>query len=112
MEDLTYTCGAQLQDLDLSGKLAEVYIRDMRCYDPIEKLYYSTGKYEEICIYCGGEENLTSKEGAYPQCIDCSKKRANYEEEVNNLFSNHNYNIFIDIFVVFLKPWLNNEIMT
>ncbi len=71
LDDLSYSCGAQLQDLELSGNLSEVYVRDMHCYDPIEKLYYSTGKYEDICIHCAAEEKLTTKEGSYPQCEAC-----------------------------------------
>ena len=74
LENVTYSCGAQLQDLDLSGNLAEVYVRDVRCYDPIEKLYYSAGKYEDICIHCAAEENLTTKDGCYPQCATCLSK--------------------------------------
>ncbi len=34
-DDITYSCGAHLQELELSGKLGDVYIRDVRCYDPI-----------------------------------------------------------------------------
>ena len=43
LDDVTYSCGSQLQELD-SGNLAEVYV--------IEKLYYSTGQYKCICIHC------------------------------------------------------------
>ena len=47
LDDLTYTCGAQLQDLDLGGCLKEnVEMRIIRCYEPVEKLYYSVGTYE------------------------------------------------------------------
>ena len=36
------TCGAQLDDLDLEGKLKDgVAMRVIRCYQPVEKLYYS-----------------------------------------------------------------------
>ncbi len=34
LDDLSYSCGAQLQDLELSGNLSEVYVRDMHCYNP------------------------------------------------------------------------------
>ena len=71
---MSHTRGAQLQDLDLSGKLAEVYARDMKCYEPIEKLYYSVGKYELICIYCASGENLDVSDEYYPQCLHCCDK--------------------------------------
>ena len=38
---VSHACGAPLQDLNLPGKLAHVYVRDMSCGDPIEKLYYT-----------------------------------------------------------------------
>ena len=44
LADFTYTCGASLSDLDLSDRLAEVCIRNLHCYDPLEKLYYSMNK--------------------------------------------------------------------
>lgn len=51
LEDWSFTCGSQLQDLDLPGELGEVYVREMSCGEPIEKLYYSA-KYDPICVYC------------------------------------------------------------
>ena len=51
IEDISFTCGAQLQDLGLSGWLNNVYTRELLCEDPIEKLYYSA-KYRPICTYC------------------------------------------------------------
>ena len=58
LDDVTYTCGAQLQDLELPGSLAGVYARDIRCHDPTEKLYYSVRTYPPICVYCASEESL------------------------------------------------------
>ena len=51
LADYSLTCGSPLQDLDLPGKLAHVYIRDLSRGDPVEKLYY-TAKYPPICVYC------------------------------------------------------------
>ena len=62
LDDVAYTCGAQLQDVGLNGKLGEVYSRDLRCYVPIENLYYSSG-YTPICIYCAAD-NAQGKMGA------------------------------------------------
>ena len=49
LDGLMFTCGSALQELDLPAFLSEVYVRNLRCFDPVEKLYYSAG-YEEICI--------------------------------------------------------------
>lgn len=73
LEDFTYTCGASLFDLGLVGRLEDVVIRDLRCHDPLEKLYYSLN-HKPICIYCCTENDLCSPEGCYPQCQDCSTK--------------------------------------
>ena len=66
LDAITYSCGAQLQELELSGKLGDVYIKDVRCYEHIEKLYYSTGKYEDICIHCAA---CTRRLNLSPQCL-------------------------------------------
>ena len=31
--------------------MADVYVRDIVCGEPVEKLYYSA-KYPPICVYC------------------------------------------------------------
>ena len=49
LEDYTYTCGASFSDLGLQGRLAEVCVRDVQCYSPLEKLYYALNK-EQLCI--------------------------------------------------------------
>ena len=46
-----FTCGAPLQELHLAGKLADVYVKDISCEDPTERLYYEA-KYPPICVYC------------------------------------------------------------
>ena len=75
LDDFTYTCGAQLQDLGLEGRLKDnVEMRIIRCYETVERLYYSVGTYENICIYCCSNANLTIKEQHYPQCSGCSNR--------------------------------------
>lgn len=71
LDDVTYTCGAQLRDLGLSGKISEVCCRDLWCNDPIEKLYYSAG-YTPICIFCAADV-IIEREGFYPQCENCTQ---------------------------------------
>ena len=72
LQDVSFTCGAQLQDLELPGRLNEVYTRIMSCEQPIEKLYYSA-KYSPICVYCA-EDVESVPTDKYPQCVDCAGK--------------------------------------
>ena len=41
LDKWSFTCGAQLQDLNLTGRLADVYVTEMSCNEPIERLHYS-----------------------------------------------------------------------
>ena len=52
LEDVSYTCGATFEDIELPEELNSVCVRIHKCFDPIEKLYYSCGFPEVICIYC------------------------------------------------------------
>ena len=72
--DFTFTCGAQLQDLGLDFIGNDICTRIIRCYEPLEKLYYSVGTYEQICIYCCSSKDLTTKDGYFPQCNTCIGK--------------------------------------
>ena len=73
LEDYTYTCGASFSDLGLQGRLAEVCVRDVQCYSPLEKLYYALNK-EQLCIYCCSNSDLTAAEGCYLQYVQCTAK--------------------------------------
>jgi len=70
-----HTCGSSLQDMELPEPFSEVYVRNINCFDPTEKLYYSAG-YIPICIYCAEkvEINVDSSE-FYPQCLHCQKPK-------------------------------------
>jgi len=72
LEDVSFTCGAQLQDLNLPEQLRDVYMREMCCEEPIEKLYYSA-KYKPICVYCAEDVDKVEKD-CYPQCAYCSDR--------------------------------------
>ena len=74
LEGHTFACGSSLADLDLTDTLSNVCVRDLNCYDPVQKLYYSVKNYEAICIYCSTTENLILKEETYPQCKNCTKQ--------------------------------------
>ena len=72
IDDISFTCGAPLQDLQLPGHLSEVYTRELSCGESIEKLYY-TAKYTLICIYCADDVESVPKD-KYPQCHACKDK--------------------------------------
>ncbi len=57
LDGFYFTCGSSLQDLDLTSPLNEVYIRSVKCFEPVEKLYYLAG-YDSTCIYCEGNVEL------------------------------------------------------
>jgi hypothetical protein len=48
-----------------------VFVRQVRCYDIVEKLYYSVGKYH--IHYCSAlaENSLTNTANCYPQSLEC-----------------------------------------
>lgn len=74
VEDISYTCGTSLNDLDLPAELESVCIKPHRCYDPMEKLYYSCG-FEPICYYCAKdvpEEGQPDEQ--YPMCHVCQSQ--------------------------------------
>ena len=73
LESLTFTCSASLLDLELPAYLSNVCVRDLQCYDQVEKLYYSMN-YDPICIHCSSEDNLQTAEGYYPQYRECNEK--------------------------------------
>ena len=76
LQDISYTCGASFDDLNLPENLTSVYVKYHNCYDPVEKLYYSTG-YQAICIYCCSEDlgNIQDENSKYyPQCENCSSR--------------------------------------
>ena len=69
LDDISYTCGVSFSELDLPGRLKDVCIRDHKCNDPTEKLYYSC-EFESICCYCASDEVQEDME-YFPQCEEC-----------------------------------------
>ena len=59
LNNFDFSCGANTYDLDVSDELSNVHFRDLRCEDPVEKLYYSMG-YEPICFIAQQKMILTS----------------------------------------------------
>ena len=73
--EISYTCGATVDDLVLPDNLKSIGIRSHSCSDPIEKIYYSAYKDYLICIHCGSANSLTtptSSDTFYPYCVNCS----------------------------------------
>ena len=40
LDGLSFTCGSSLQELNLPFPLDQVYLCSLRCFDPVEKLYF------------------------------------------------------------------------
>jgi len=75
LEDICYTCGDVFEDYEMPKGLEGVCIKKHKCYDTIEKLYYSCPDYEPICIYCASTTLSTPLPADhYPQCINCDSK--------------------------------------
>ena len=72
IDDVSYTCGVSFSDLELPGRLKNVCVRDHKCRDPIEKLYYSCD-FEPICINCA-LQNVQPSAEYFPLCPDCQEQ--------------------------------------
>ncbi len=70
LDDIAYTCGATLETLELPDKFSCVAIREHRCFDPIERLYYAAD-FEPICIYCAAVTEDQQDLTRYPMCSEC-----------------------------------------
>ena len=75
LDDLSFSCGADLQEAGLPSELdGVVYVKKMYCNEPIERLYYSAN-FDDICVYCAGDvPPWSNTEEFYPQCDDCADK--------------------------------------
>lgn len=72
LDDISYTCGVSLADLDLPGRLKDVCVKDHKCHDPIKKLYYSC-EFETICCNCASDQ--VADDMVYlPQCEECHEQ--------------------------------------
>ena len=76
VNDLSYSCGATMDDVILPDYLKCMEIRSLCCSDSIERLYYSVYPEDVLCIHCGDTENLVSnlEEGAFPYCKECESQ--------------------------------------
>lgn len=58
---------ALLDELKLPSALESVCVKDRKCDDPLEKMYYSAG-YQPVCYYCAFEDHDESiPDDVYPQ---------------------------------------------
>ena len=74
LEDVSYTCGASLDDLDLPESLSSIVIRSHQCGNTVERLDYSAG-YEDICIFCATTSDLVHSlpDSVYLICSSCQE---------------------------------------
>lgn len=63
VSDLSYSCGATKDDVDLPDNMKCVEIRFHCCSDLIERLYYSAYQEDVLCIHCGDTQNVASDMG-------------------------------------------------
>jgi len=71
LDDVSYSCGTSLDELELPGRLMNVFVKDHCCTDSIEKLYYSCS-FEPICVHCASEEVTECTALQFlPQCQEC-----------------------------------------
>ena len=73
LDDVSYTCGVSFSDLELTRRLKNFCLRDHKCRDPIEKLYYSCDFEPIICINCASQNVQPSAE-YFPLCPDCQEQ--------------------------------------
>lgn len=74
LEDVSYSCGALLDELALPPALESVCVKDHKCDDPLERLYYSAG-YPAICYYCASEDlDESVPDDVYPLCSACKHR--------------------------------------
>ena len=75
LDNCSYICGSPSQDIELPEPFKEVYVRNISCYEPTEKLYYSAG-YDPICIYYAEEVTVQDAIAEFfPQCTQYSKPK-------------------------------------
>ena len=73
----------------------QVFVRaDLSCGSPIEIPYYSA-KYNDICVNCGGMNELELNDELYPLCDVCKRKGVKAQNvEANTLNPKINYSRF------------------
>ncbi|CAB4000678.1 Hypothetical predicted protein [Paramuricea clavata] len=78
LEDLSYTCGSvfsDLEDEEMRGGFDSVFVKaSLDCSQPTEKPWYAAG-FEDICFFCGVEDDLNTNPESYPLCEECKKTR-------------------------------------
>jgi len=77
IEELTYTCGSKLQDIEdaPTDLLEQVFVKaNLSCNTPIEIPYYSSKQFDNICYFCGREGNLSDQDEYYPSVNNVSNR--------------------------------------
>ena len=74
LDNVSYMCCVLFSDLNLSGRLKTVFVKDHACVDPVEKLYYLCG-FEPICCYCATTDLDVSDELInFLMCDECKEE--------------------------------------
>ena len=70
LDDILYTCGMTFDDLDLSGRLVNVFVKDHSCADSIENLYYYD--FTSLFVSIVHQKKLDTVDSDFlPQCQQC-----------------------------------------
>ena len=76
LNDLVFTCGSSLSELDEEGAdniVDTVYVKEnLYCTQMIELPYFSCQTHQDACIRCGHSGELTKEQEHYPQCKRCT----------------------------------------
>ena len=84
LEDVYFTCGSSLQDIDSSHGvgsttdsrlLSKVFVRaNLTCNDPVEIPFYSSKSFPDVCVHCACVGDLVENQDVYPTCNYCFKE--------------------------------------
>ena len=89
IDEMSYSCGSNIQNVDVGDEVLFVNGEDMKarqlldrtfirlnlvCNTMISLPYYSAG-YDNICVHCGDDESLVAHEGKYPICAKCVRNK-------------------------------------
>ena len=78
---MMYSCGSLLSELcspesqEQTTVVSRVFVRaNLACTDPVETAYYSSGVFDDVCVYCGDPNNIVRGEESadiLPTCKIC-----------------------------------------
>lgn len=85
LEDILFSCGLTLKDVKLltdpsdnpqtKSLFERVFVgKNLNCEMPLEVTHYSAECFEDLCVHCACNKDLTFTTGVYPICSYCVNK--------------------------------------